>query len=115
MMHKSSREHNIKHNRSALNPEIIDKNYLEPNYANLVIKIIYKLWHNCSSHGHNNNRSKIEHNRLELTAAKQQKYKWTPLSICKAVAEGPVGQVLARLLFQCKTKLRKQIMNKSSY
>ena len=37
------------------------KIYLEPNYANLVIKnnkIIYKLWHNCSSHEHN-----IEHNR----------------------------------------------------
>ena len=32
-----------------------NKIYLEPNYANLVIKnnkIIYKLWHNCSSHEH---------------------------------------------------------------
>ena len=32
------------------------KNYLEPNYANLVIKnnkIIYKLWQNCSSYGYN--------------------------------------------------------------
>ena len=61
-MHKSSYEHNIEHNRSklrALNPEIIGKIfYLEPNYANLVIKNIYKLWHNCSSHGNN-----IERNR----------------------------------------------------
>ena len=64
MMHKVSYEHNIEHNRSkirALHPKMIDKIYLEPNYANLVIKnnkIIYKLWHNCGSHGHN-----IEHNR----------------------------------------------------
>ena len=56
--------HNIEHNRSltkALHPKIIGKIYLEPNYANLVIKnnkIIYKLWHNCSSHGRN-----IEPNR----------------------------------------------------
>ena len=61
MMHKFSYEHNIKHNRSklrALHPNLIRKNYLHPNCANLVIKnnnIIYKL---CSSHGHN-----IEHNR----------------------------------------------------
>ena len=41
MMHKFSYEHNIEHNRSkirALHPKIIDKIYLEPNYANLVIK-----------------------------------------------------------------------------
>ena len=34
---------------------------LQFNYANVVIKInkiVYELWHNCSSHGHN-----IEHNR----------------------------------------------------
>ena len=48
MMHKFSYVHNIEHNRSkirALHPKIIDKIYLEPNYANLVIKnkIIYKL------------------------------------------------------------------------
>ena len=47
MMHKFSYKHNIEHSRSkirALNPEIIGKIYLEPNYANLVIKnnkIIY--------------------------------------------------------------------------
>ena len=44
----------------ALDHKIIGKNYLEPNYANLVTKndkIIYKLWHNCSNYGHN-----IEHN-----------------------------------------------------
>ena len=32
----------------------------KPNYANVVIKndkIVYELWHNCSSYGHN-----IEHN-----------------------------------------------------
>ena len=49
MMHKVSYGHNIEHNRSkiralrALHPKM----YLEPNYANLVIKnskIIYKLW-----------------------------------------------------------------------
>ena len=55
-------EHNIEHNRSkikALHPKIIGKIYLEPNYANVVIKnnksYSYKLW---SSHGHN-----IEPNR----------------------------------------------------
>ena len=59
MMHKFSYEHNIEHNRlkiRALYLTIIGKIYLEPNYANLVIKnnkIIYKLWHNCSNHGHN--------------------------------------------------------------
>ena len=40
-MHKFSYEHNIEHKKSklrALNPEMIGKNYLEPNYANLVIK-----------------------------------------------------------------------------
>ena len=42
----------------ALYPIIIGKINLEPNYANLFIKIIYELWYNCSSHGHN-----IEHNR----------------------------------------------------
>ena len=60
MMHKFSYEHNRSKIR-ALHPKIIGKIYLEPNYANLVIKnnkIIYKLWHNCSSHEHN-----IEHNR----------------------------------------------------
>ena len=53
MMHnKFSYEHNRPKTR-ALYPKIIDKIYLEPNHANLVInkyKIIYKLWHNCSSH-----------------------------------------------------------------
>ena len=37
-MHKLSYEHNIEHNRSklrALNPEIIRKIHLEPNYATL--------------------------------------------------------------------------------
>ena len=59
IMHKFSYEHNIQHNRSqlrALHPNLIRKIYLHPNCANLVIKnnkIIYKLWHNCSSHGHN--------------------------------------------------------------
>ena len=49
MIPKFSYEHNIEHNRSkirALPPKIIIKIYLEPNYANLVIKnnnIIYKL------------------------------------------------------------------------
>ena len=49
MMHRFSYEHNIEHNRSnirALHPKIIGKNYLEPNYANLVVKntkIVYKL------------------------------------------------------------------------
>ena len=38
-MHKFSYEHNSEHNRSALNPEIMGKIYLEPNYANLAIKI----------------------------------------------------------------------------
>ena len=59
MIHMFSYDHNIEHNRSkirALHPKIIGKIYLEPNYANLVIKnnkILYKLWHNCSSHEHN--------------------------------------------------------------
>ena len=57
MLHKFSFEHNRSKIR-ALHPIIIGKNYLKPNYANLVKKIIYKLWHNCSGHGHN-----IEHNR----------------------------------------------------
>ena len=51
---KLSYEHTIEHNKSIASYKI----YLEPNYANLAIKIIYKLWHNCSSHEHN-----IEHNR----------------------------------------------------
>ena len=41
MMHKYSYEHNIEHNRSnirALHPKIKVEIYLEPNYANLVIK-----------------------------------------------------------------------------
>ena len=41
MMHKFSYEHNIEYNRSkirALHPSIIGKIYLEPNYANVVIK-----------------------------------------------------------------------------
>ena len=41
IMYKFSYEHNIEHNRSkirALDPEIIGKIYLEPKYANLVIK-----------------------------------------------------------------------------
>ena len=34
--------------------------FMEPNYVNLVIKIIksYTNWHNCSNYGHN-----IEHTR----------------------------------------------------
>ena len=62
-----SYEHNTEHIRSeirATHPIIVGKIYLEPNCANLVIKnnkIIYKLWHNCSSHGHN-----IKHNRQIL-------------------------------------------------
>ena len=47
--------------KRALHPKMIGKIYLEFNYANLDIKnnkIIYKLWHNCNSHGYN-----IEHNR----------------------------------------------------
>ena len=49
MMHEFSYKHNIERNRSklrALNPEIVGKIYLQPNYANVVIKddkIIYKL------------------------------------------------------------------------
>ena len=68
MMKKFSYEHNIKYNRSkirALHSRIIGKINLDPSYANLVIKnnkIIYKQWHNCSSHGHN-----IEHNRPKLS------------------------------------------------
>ena len=64
MMHKFSYECSIEHIRSklsALHPKLVGKIYLESNYAILVIennKIIYKLWHNCSTHGHN-----IEHNR----------------------------------------------------
>ena len=64
VIHKFAYEHNIEHSRSkikALHPKIMVKIYLEPNYANLIIKnnkIIYRLWHNCSSHGLN-----IEHNR----------------------------------------------------
>ena len=64
MIHKFPYEHNTEHSTSkirALHPKIISKIYLVSNYANLVIKsnkIIYKLWHICSSHGHN-----IEHNR----------------------------------------------------
>ena len=60
MMQQFPYKHNIKYNRSkirALHP----KNCLGLNYSDLVIKnnkIIYKLWHNCSSHWHN-----IEHNR----------------------------------------------------
>ena len=41
--------------------QVKKKNTWEPNCANLVIKnnkIIYELWHNCNSYGHN-----IEHNR----------------------------------------------------
>ena len=55
MRHKYSYEHNIEH-----------------NYANLVIKnnkLVYELWHNCSSHGHN-----IEHDRQLLSIA--QKHNW---------------------------------------
>ena len=55
-----SYEHNWSKIRT-LHPKIIGKIYLELNYANLVIKnnnkVIYKLWHNCSTLGHNN-----EHN-----------------------------------------------------
>ena len=65
MTDKFSQEHNIVHNKSkirALYPSTKSKNKtLEPNCANLVIinnKIVYKLWHNCISYGHN-----IEHNR----------------------------------------------------
>ena len=64
MWYKVMHEFSYEHNRSkirATHPIIIGKNYLESNYANLVIKnnkIIYKLWHNCSNRGHN-----IEHNR----------------------------------------------------
>ena len=62
MMHKFSYEHNIEHSRSKiriLHPKTIGKIYLELNYVCLSShKIIYKLWHNCSSHGHN-----TEHNR----------------------------------------------------
>ena len=59
MIHKFSYEHNVEHKKSkirALHPTIIGKIYLERNCANLVIKsnkLIHKLWHNCSSHGHN--------------------------------------------------------------
>ena len=41
MMHRYSYEQNIEHNRSnirALHPKIQVEIYLEPNYANLVIK-----------------------------------------------------------------------------
>ena len=41
MMQKFSYEHNIEHNRSkirAVHPKIIGKIYMDPNYANLVIK-----------------------------------------------------------------------------
>ena len=50
MMLKFSYEHNIEHSRSklrALNPEIIGKIHLQPNDANLVIKII-KSYTNCN-------------------------------------------------------------------
>ena len=65
MIHKFSYELNIEHNAygskiRSLHPKIMTRIYLESNCANLVIKnnnIIYKLWHNCSSHGHS-----IEHN-----------------------------------------------------
>ena len=62
MRHKFSYRHNIEHIKSkirALHPKnththkIISKIYLKSNYANLVIKynkIIYELWHDCSSH-----------------------------------------------------------------
>ena len=45
IMHKFSYEHN-RSKITALNPEIIGKIYLEPNYANLVSKII-KSYTNC--------------------------------------------------------------------
>ena len=70
MMQKFSYEHNTEYNRSkirTLHPKILGKIYLEPNYAHLAIKynnIIYKLWHNCSSHGYN-----IEHNRQLFSKA----------------------------------------------
>ena len=42
---------------------IIKHNRLEPNYANVAViemnKILYELWHNCSSYGHS-----IEYNGL---------------------------------------------------
>ena len=64
MMHKFYYEHNRSKIR-ALHPNMIGKFIWSLTiYANLVIKnnkIIYKLWHNCSSHGHN-----IEHNRQIL-------------------------------------------------
>ena len=69
-MYKFSYEHNVEHNRSkirGLHPRLIDKIYL-CTYANLVIKnnkIIYRLWHNCSSHEHN-----IEYNRQFLALLK---------------------------------------------
>ena len=44
MMHKFSYEHNRSKIR-AMHPKILGKIYLEPNYVNLVNKIIYKLWH----------------------------------------------------------------------
>ena len=67
MRRNLSHEHNIEHNRSkirALYPGTMVKNQGMHNsldYANLVIKInkiVYELWHNCSSYGHN-----VEHNR----------------------------------------------------
>ena len=51
----------------ALHPKILGKNLSGPNYANLVIKnnnIIYKLWHNCSSHGHNIEHSYIANRQI---------------------------------------------------
>ena len=68
MMHNFPYE---EHNRSktrALHPEIKVKIYLEPKFANLVIKNnkSYTNWHNCSSHGHN-----IEYNRQFLSIAQK--------------------------------------------
>ena len=57
MRHKFSHEHN-RSNTGALQYSILGTNQsMKPKYANIIIlthKIVYKLWHNCSSDGHNN-------------------------------------------------------------
>ena len=66
MRNNFSHEHNTEHNKSKIRTLhyitiVLRQNSLKLNYAIAVvntIKIVYELWHNCSSYEHN-----IEHNR----------------------------------------------------
>ena len=66
MIQITDKSYNLLHFKLSKSGQIlrIDKTcFLRPGYiyVNLIIKhnkIVYELWHNCSSHGHN-----IEHNR----------------------------------------------------